>query len=76
MTKEEAQQKSIDLTNLLKPNYKDISAFVDLVPGTDKINISLFWNRKSQNHYTDSKSYRIKSIDYDKVLNEIIMKFL
>ena len=76
MTEAEAEQKSIELTNLLKPKYKDISTHVDLVAGTDKINISLFWNRKSRDHYNDTRTFRIESVDYEKVLNEEIMKLL
>jgi hypothetical protein len=76
MTEVEAEQKKKELINLLKPKYKDISAHVDLVTGTDKINISLFWNRKSRDHYDDSRTFRIISTDYDRILNEEIMKLL
>nr|WP_321231288.1 hypothetical protein [uncultured Psychroserpens sp.] len=76
MTQKEAEQKTIELIKLLKPKYDDVSAHIDLVKGTDKINVSLFWNRKSVDFYNESKSYRIKSSDYDKLLNEDIMKLL
>lgn len=76
MTEQEAKQKSIELTNLLKPKYKDIKAHVDIVAGTDNINISLFWNRKSLTLYDDSRNFRVKSTDYEKVLNEEISKLL
>ncbi len=76
MTEAEAEQKKIELTNILKHKYNDISTHVDLITGTDKINISLFWNRKSRDHYNNSKIYTIKSTVYDKLLNEEIMKLV
>jgi hypothetical protein len=76
MTQQEAEQKSNELTELLKTKYKDIKAHVDLIAGTDNINISLFWNRKSREHYHDSKSFRIESSEYDKLLREEISKLL
>lgn len=72
MTEEEAQQRTIEIISLLKPKYNDISAHVDLVGGTTKINISIFWNRKSRDLYNEAKTFRIESSEYDKILNEKI----
>ena len=76
MTKEETDQKTLELTTLLKPKYKDIRVHVDLIPGTNKINISLFWNRESRDHYSESRTFRIIITDYDKILKQKIMKLL
>jgi glycerol-3-phosphate responsive antiterminator len=76
MTKEETEQKIFELTTLLKPKYKDIIIHIDLISGTNKINISLFWNRKSRDHYNESRTFRIISTDYDKILKQEIMKLL
>nr|BFF36769.1 hypothetical protein BACT7_16310 [Tenacibaculum mesophilum] len=76
MTQQEAKNNELELIELLKPKYKDIKVHIDLVTGTDKINISLFWNRKSRDFYNDSKSYRIKSSEYQDLLRKEIPKLL
>lgn len=76
MTEQEAKNNELELIELLKPKYKDVKAHIDLVAGTDKINVSLFWNRKSRDLYNDSKSYRIESSEYQDLLTKEISKLL
>ncbi len=76
MNQQEADKKTEELIALLKPKYNDVSAHIDLVPGTDEINISIFWNRKSRDMYREAKSYRCKANDYETILNEEISKLL
>lgn len=76
MTHQEAEQIAKELTELFKPKYSDLVAHVDLVNGTDKINISFFWDRISKENWKEAKTFRLKTKDYHKTLeNEIIPFF-
>ncbi len=75
MTNQEAKQKEKQLTELFKSKYPDIISHVDLINETEEINISFFWNRISKERWNDAKTYRIKAVDYQKVLETEIIPF-
>ena len=73
MNNKEARVRELELTKTLKPNYPDIKVHIDLINGTNKVNIVLFWNvisiKNNETVYKDSKTYRIESKEYDEFLN-------
>lgn len=72
MTQEEADIKAEKLKYVLRKKYIDIVAHIDLIPGTDKIKISLFWNRKSEDQWNEAKVYNIKASEYENELHNIL----
>jgi hypothetical protein len=51
MTKQEATQIENQLTEMFKIKHPDIKTHIDSFEGTDKIVITFFWNRISQQQW-------------------------
>ena len=75
MTQQEAKKIEYQLTEMFKIRYPDIKSHVDLIPGTDEINISFFWNGISKEKWNNAKSFRMKSEVYSKRLKMEIIPF-
>ena len=75
MTKQEATQIENQLTEMFKIKHPDIKTHIDTIEGTDKIEITFFWNRISQQKWDDSKSFRMESLNYEKILTSEIIPF-
>lgn len=63
------------LTEKLKVKFSDIKTHVDFIYGTDKMVISFFWNRISQERWGNYKSFTFNSINYRSILNSEIIPF-
>lgn len=79
MTEKEAEIEALKLTSILKLKHPDIKIHFDLIPQTNEMNISLFWNTISQSQnqtlYKESKTYRIELNEYDNSLKDILVFF-
>lgn len=76
MTEQQAEKIEIQLTEKLKIKHPDIKTHVDIINGTNEINISFFWNRISVEKWNDAKSFRMNSEEYNnKLTTEIIPYF-
>ncbi|HNP69284.1 MAG TPA: hypothetical protein PKH16_15365 [Aequorivita sp.] len=74
MTQEEADIRAEKLKNILRKKHIDLIAHIDLIPGTEKIKVSLFWNRKSKDQWNEAKVYNIKASEYENELHNRILK--
>jgi hypothetical protein len=75
MTQQEAKQRENELNELLNPKYSDLVSHVDLINGTDKINIAFFWNKISSQKWKECKTYRINANDFQNILETQIIPF-
>ncbi len=75
MTKQEATQIENQLTEMFKIKHPDIKTHIDTIEGTDKIVITFFWNRISQQNWEDSKSFRVKYQNFESILTSEIIPF-
>lgn len=75
MTKQEAIQIETQLTEMFKTKHQDIKTHIDFIEGTDKIVISFFWNRISQQKWDEFKSFRMESLNYESILTTEIIPF-
>ena len=75
MKQQEAEQKTNELIEMLRPKYSDLVAHVDIVDGTDEIVISFFWNRISVEKWNDAKTFKCKAKDYQTVVDTKIIPF-
>lgn len=75
MTKQEAIQIETQLTEMFKTKHPDIKTHIDFIDGTDKIVISFFWNRLSQQKWDNAKSFRMESLNYESILTSEIIPF-
>ena len=75
MTNQEAKQIENHLTEMFKIKHPDIKVHIDLIEGTDKIVITFFWNRISQQNWEDSQSFRMKYQNYESIITSEIIPF-
>jgi hypothetical protein len=75
MTEQEAEQLQNKLTKQFQSKHADLVVHVDLVNGTNKINISFFWDRISLGKWNEAKTFRFDAKDYQKVLETDIIPF-
>lgn len=75
MTKQDAKQIENQLTEMFKLKHPDIITHVDNIEGTDKIVITFFWNRISQQNFKDSKSFKMNYKNYKRILASEIITF-
>lgn len=75
MTKQQAILLENQLTEMFKSKHSDIKTHIDFVNGTDKIIISFFWNRISQEKWDGCKTFRMKTQDYESILATEIIPF-